>query len=83
MSSTNEARIKMAFDDSTEKTFVLPEIETSALQYVKPRIQAINNGTATNVEDLRQTFVSNGGASFVSISGAQIIQTTEEVVYSD
>ena len=83
MSTTvNEAQITMAFDDGTEKTFALPSIPAGALQYVKPRVQAINGGTATNVADFRQTFVSNGGASFVSISAARVIVTTEEVLYS-
>lgn len=73
----------MAFADDTEKTFALPNVAADSLQYIKPRVQAVNNGTATNVADLRQTFVSNAGASFVSISAARIIQTTEEVIYSD
>lgn len=80
--TTNEAQITMAFDDGTEKSFTLPSISADVLQYVKPRVQAINNGTALNVADFRATFVSNAGASFVSISGARVTRTTEEVLYS-
>lgn len=83
MSSTsNEVQVTMAFADDTEKTFNLPDVAESALQYVTPRVKAINGGTATNVADFRATFVSNAGASFVSISAARIVQTTEELIFS-
>jgi len=42
---------------------------------------AINAGTAENVEAFRQTFVSDGGASFVSISAGTVTTIVEEVIY--
>lgn len=83
MSSTsNEVQVTMKFSDDTEKTFSLPDVAENDLQYVATRVKAVNNGTATNVADLRQTFVSNAGASFASIAAAKIIRTTEEVIYN-
>lgn len=83
MSSTsNEVQVTMEFEDETAKTFTLPNVAAEALQYVTPRVKAINSGTATNVADFRATFVSNAGASFVSISAARIVQTTEELIFS-
>lgn len=81
-STTHEAQITMLFSDETSKTFTLPDMDEEARQYVADRCKAINNGTATNIADFRQTFVSNSGASFVSISGAAVITTTEEVIYN-
>ena len=80
--TTNEAQITMAFDDGTEKAFTLPSISADVMPYIKTRVQAINEGTAANVADFRATFVSNAGASFVSISGARVTRTVEEVLYS-
>ena len=83
MSSTsNEVQVTMAFTDETDKTFSLPDVAENDLQYVATRVKALNNGTATNVADFRQTFVSSAGASFVSIAAAKIIRTTEEVIYN-
>ena len=80
--TTNNAEITLQFTDETTKTFTLPSLTAGALSYVKPRCQAINAGTATDVADFRATFLSTAGASFVSISGAKIISTVEDVIYS-
>ena len=78
---TNEAQITLFFADETEKTFTLPSIPAAGLNYVKPRCAAINAKSAEHYEDFAVTFISNAGASFVSISAAKTIETTEEVLY--
>lgn len=84
MSSTtvNSAEITLFYEDDTERKITLPELDESVLPDIKGRVLAINNGTAQYVNDFKQTFVSNDGASCVSISAAKIIMTVEEVVYS-
>ena len=86
MSTTQiEAHITMTYADETTRAYTLPSIASAYAEdtdTMKGRIQAINNGTAQNVSDFRKTFVSAAGASFVSISAASMIETTEEVVYS-
>lgn len=81
-SVTREVRITMLFDDNTTETNVLPDIAEEALPNVKSRIKAINAGTADNAEAFNQTFVSNAGASLVSISAGSVVITTEEVLYN-
>ena len=79
---TNEAQITLYFADETEKTFTLPSVPAAGLSYVKPRCAEINASIAVHYADFAKTFISNSGASFVSISGAKTIETTEEVLYS-
>lgn len=86
MSTTQiEANITMTYADGTNRAYTLPSISAAYADdtdVMKARILAINNGTASNVADFRNTFVSAAGASFVSISAATMVETTEEVIYS-
>lgn len=78
----HDVTVTMEFADETNKTYTLENVDESIRPDVANRVKAINNGTAENVADFRQTFVSNGGESFVSISSAHVITTTEEVIYN-
>lgn len=77
-----DVTVTMDFADETNKTYTLSDVPESVLTDVANRVKAINNSTAENVNDFKSTFVSNGGASYVSISAAHIITTTEDVIYN-
>lgn len=78
----HDVAITMGFEDETSKTYTLEDVDETIRPDVANRVKAINAGTAENVGDFRQTFVSNAGASFVSIIAAHVITTTEEVIYN-
>lgn len=82
--TTLEFRATMTFEDGETITHSIPDVsnDNTTISNIVPRVQAINAGTAANVDALRRTFVSTAGASFVSISGARLIRTTEEEIYS-
>lgn len=77
-----EFRVTLEHDDGAETSYIIPGVEESVLPYVKSRIQSVNSGAASVVADMKRTFVTEGGASFVSIAAAKVIKTTEEVIYS-
>lgn len=81
MSTVTSAQVELTFADDDKRTYTLPSIPSSAASLVGSRIMAINAGTAENVAAFRQTFVSNGGASFVSISAGTVTTIVEEVIY--
>ena len=80
---TIKTRVYMDFADETTRPYTLPDTpESITAAEIETRINAINNGTAINVNDFKATFVSTAGASFISISGAQRITTLEEEIYN-
>lgn len=81
MSTVISAQVELTYADDDTRTYTLPSIPSSVASQVQSRILAINAGTAENVEAFRQTFVSEGGASFVSISAGTVTTVIEEVVY--
>lgn len=81
MSTVISAQVELTYDDGDTRTYTLPSIPSDAASLVSGRIMAINAGTADNIEAFRQTFVSDGGASFVSISAGTVTTTIEEVIY--
>lgn len=74
-------KLTLFYDDEDTRAVTLPDVPDDAVSLIKSKIVAVNNGTAQNVADMRTTFVSEGGGSFVSISAAELTTTTEEVIY--
>lgn len=83
MSTVIETKVKMDFEDGTTRTYTLPDTPaTLTSAEIENRINAINDGSASNIADFRNSFVSTAGASFISISGAQRVTTIEEELYN-
>lgn len=77
--TTNKVNITLAYADATTKTITFDNVRAQAIGDIATRVQAINN----NMSDaFKQTFLSADGATCSSIGKAQVIQTTEEVIYS-
>lgn len=77
--TTNKVNITLAYTDATTKTISFDNVRAQAIGDIATRVQAINN----NMSDaFKQTFLSADGATCSSIGKAQVIQTTEEVIYS-
>ena len=79
MAVTRQAVLTLAFRDATDRKFKFNGIEASAVVGIKSKVLAIN---ANMPEYFAQTFVSDNGSPCIMISGAQVIETEEEVIYS-
>lgn len=79
MAITRQAVLTLAFRDATDRTFKFNGIDPENVDAIKSKVNAIND----NMPDyFAQTFVSDAGAECIMISGAQVITTEEEVIYS-
>lgn len=80
MSTTNnKVNITLAYADASTKTLSFEDVRAEVIPDIATRVQAINN----NMSDaFKNTFLSADGAVCSTIGKAQIIQTTEEVIYS-
>lgn len=76
---TVQVVLTLAFRDATDRKFTFNGVDQSVLSDVKDKVLAIN---ANMPEYFAKTFVSDNGAECIMISGAQIITTEEEVIYS-
>lgn len=77
--TTNKVNITLAYADASTKTISFDNVRAQAIGDIATRVQAINN----NMSDaFKQTFLSADGATCSSIGKAQVIQTTEEVIYN-
>lgn len=95
MSEKIEVKITPMYTDSTTRTYTIPVTETEQLADVKPRIiqlnQVFTGGDTSTIPasvqsyaaDMQTTFVSNEGAPLMKIAKGQIVETEEEVIYSD
>lgn len=79
MAVTRQAVLTLAFRDATDRNFKFNGIDASAVVGIKNKVLAIN---ANMPEYFAQTFVSDNGSPCIMISGAQVIETEEEVIYS-
>jgi len=68
------------YEDNSTRNVTFKDIDVSEMQYMADRVKAINNNMSAN---FRGTFISDNGAAVRSISKAQVIRTTEEVIYSE
>ena len=80
---TIQVILTLAFRDATDRNFKFNGVEQAATSSIKDKITAINTGLANGqMPYFAQTFVSDNGAECIMISGAQKIETEEEVIYN-
>ena len=80
---TNKIKLTAIYTDYEERTINIPNkygFEDHAS--IKAAIANFNAAAASIGSSVNQTFVSNGGASIARIKAAEIVETTEEVIYS-
>ena len=80
MSTKTNAMLTFNYEDNSTRNVTFKDIDVSEMQYMADRVKAINNNMSAN---FRGTFISDNGAAVRSISKAQVIRTTEEVIYSE
>lgn len=80
MSTKTNAMITLNYEDNSTRNVTFKDIDVSEMQYMADRVKAINNNMSAN---FRGTFISDNGAAVTSIGKAQVIRTTEEVIYSE
>ena len=80
MSTTvRSVKLKLAYSDATTQTITFNDVDSGELPGVKSKVKAIN---ANMPAAFAYTFISKGGAPCTMISQAQIVVTTEEVIYN-
>lgn len=79
MSTNRQVVLTLAFRDATDRNFKFNGVDLSAIADIKDKVNAINDNMP---EYFSKTFVSDTGADCIMISGAQVITTEEEVIYS-
>ncbi len=79
MATTRQVVLTLAFRDATDRNFKFNGVEESVVVDIKSKVNAINDNMPPY---FAQTFVSDNGAECIMISGAQVITTEEEVIYS-
>ena len=77
MSSVRSVKLKLAYSDATSQTITFNDVGDAS--GVKSKVKAIN---ANMPAAFAYTFISKGGAPCTMISQAQIVVTSEEVVYN-
>ena len=85
MSTVSKSTIKLTaiYTDYEERNINIPNNfapEDSAS--IKAAISNFNTAAASVGSSVNQTFVSNNGASIARIKAAEVVDTTEEVIYS-
>lgn len=80
MSTTvRSVKLKLVYSDATTQTITFNDVDSSVLPNVKAKVKAIN---AYMPPAFAYTFVSKNGAPCTMISQAQLVFTTEEVIYN-
>ncbi len=80
MSTKTNAMLTLNYEDNSTRNVTFKDIDVSEMQYMADRVKAINTNMSSN---FRGTFISDNGAAVTSIGKAQVIRTTEEVIYSE
>lgn len=80
MSTKTNAMLTLNYEDNSTRNVTFKDIDVSEMQYMADRVKTINTNMSSN---FRGTFISDNGAAVRSISKAQVIRTTEEVIYSE
>ena len=81
--TTNKIKLTAIYTDYEERTFNIPNNwQPEDYASIKSAIANFNTAAASIGSSVNQTFVSNGGASIARIKAAEVIETTEEVIYS-
>lgn len=80
---TNKIKLTAIYTDYEERTINIPnKYGFEDYASIKSAIANFNAAAASIGSSVNQTFVSNGGASIARIKAAEIVETTEEVIYS-
>ncbi len=82
--TTTEAKIKVVFEDVTDRTYSI-EMNATDVSGVKNRVKEINNGTGTGAQytaPMKATFVSDTGSPMVKIGAVTIVTKTEDVIFN-
>lgn len=78
--TVKSVKIKLAFQDASTRIYTFNDVDENLVPAeVKEKVRAIN---ANMPASFAVTFVSAGGAQCVMISEVQIIDKSEEVIYS-
>lgn len=83
--SAGTIKLTCKFEDDTKKTISIGEIALTAINETKIRqqIAILNNATQReeNYPGFTTGFISNDGANFNSITGAQIVVSNRTVIF--
>lgn len=82
MSTQSNVTVVLGFADSSEKSFTIEDVPDEAVGDIRDIVLAINLNANGEYNPFYQTFLSNGGASFSSITAAKLVSVEEEVVYN-
>lgn len=87
---TNDVRLKMLYEDGTERTYTFGDVQMGSLSSIKAKVMTINSELA-NTEStigaaLKATFVNDNDednilSPLVKISNANYTVTETEVIY--
>ena len=80
MSTQSNVTVVLGFADSSEKS--IEDVPDEAVGDIRDIVLAINLNANGEYNPFYQTFLSNGGASFSSITAAKLVSVEEEVVYN-
>lgn len=76
-------KVKIVYADATSRNYTFNGISNDEDMRIKANIVALNDSlVAGTADDFKEIFVSDGGASSVSISSAIITHTIQEVIYN-
>lgn len=79
MAKTNTVKITLGFDDSTTEYFTVENVYDEDLADVGTKAKALN---ADYPDDLKELFVSAGGASSTRIAAVSYTETTEDILFN-
>lgn len=83
MATVITAKLKLAYDDATSRTYTFSGIDASAAPDIKIKVININDSlSAGTAQAFANTFVSENGSPCKMISDARIITVDQEVIYS-
>ena len=77
--TTRTANIVVGYADATARTYNFKDISAEDYTQVGTRVRTLNSNMP---DSFKQTFLSNSGAQATQISKVQLIEQTEEVIYS-
>lgn len=77
--TTNKVNIGLSFLDDTSRTVSFNNVRQEEIPNISTRVKAINASMSNAFKD---TFRSAGGAQVAHIGKAQLVTTTEEMIYN-
>lgn len=85
MATTSDTmQVELTYTDYDTRTYKIPfqNYTAEGIAAAKTAIRNFNQAAQTENSEVRQTFISNNGASVASINSATLIHRTEDVIYS-